>query len=302
MITITSIQKYSIHDGAGIRTTVFFKGCPLSCIWCHNPETQSYAIQMMHNIEKCVDCGACISACRNNAITANNGLIITDFDKCNACGECIDYCVLNLREIMGKEYSVEELVNLIKKDEMFYEESGGGATLSGGEVMTQDMDYIEDLLKALQRIGISVNIDTCGYAPYDNFVRILPYVDTFLYDLKLMDTKKHKELAGTDNQLVLDNLRKLSRDGAKINIRIPLMAEINGNTEEIKTMIAFLIANHINIAGINLLPYHNTGSGKYNKLGEEYQGMYLHAPSDDEMKRFQALFIQAGFHNTKIGG
>jgi glycyl-radical enzyme activating protein family len=301
MLTITSIQKYSIHDGDGIRTTVFFKGCPLTCVWCHNPETQTFQKQTMHNIEKCTNCAACINACPNHAIDIKDS-VVTDFEKCTTCGNCIDYCVLNLREIMGSEYSIDELVKCIRQDEMFYEESGGGVTLSGGEVMTQNMEHIEALLKALTRIGISVNIDTCGYAPYLNFSRILPYVDTFLYDLKIMDAQKHQAFVGTDNQLIFDNLKKLSNDGAKINLRLPLMREINGNQEEMQAVIHFLVSNHIQVTKINLLPYHNTGSGKYNKLGKEYKGMHLHAPTKEELEEFQSLFMQAGFHNTKIGG
>ena len=302
MTTITSIQKYSIHDGDGIRTTVFFKGCPLACVWCHNPETQAYQKQAMHNVEQCVNCRSCVSACSSSAISIEENHVVTDFRKCTTCADCVDYCVRNLREIMGQEYSIDELVKRIQQDEMFYEESGGGVTLSGGEVMTQDMDYIEPLLKALHRIGITVNIDTCGYAPYHNFSRILSNVDTFLYDIKLMDTQKHTQFVGTDNQLILDNLKKLSNDGAKINVRIPLIKEINANEDEILAMIDFLVSNHIHVIQINLLPYHNTGSGKYNKLGVEYKGMHLHAPTNEELEDFQSLFIKAGFQNTKIGG
>lgn len=302
MTTVTSLQKYSIHDGDGIRTTVFFKGCPLTCTWCHNPETQSYQKQAMHDVEKCVNCGSCQTACPHHAIIAERGRITTKFEKCQSCGTCLDYCVLNLREIMGTEYSIAELVTEVKKDEMFYEESGGGVTLSGGEVMTQDMDYIEQLLKAFDRAGISVTIDTCGYAPYGHFKRVLPYTDTFLYDIKGLDREKHKLHTGVDNQLILDNLEKLSADGARLFIRIPVIKEVNGTAQEITAIIDYLIDRQIHAAQVNLLPYHNTGSGKYNKMGKEYEGMAFHAPEQEEMEHFAALFKQAGFHNTKIGG
>ena len=162
MSLITDIQKYSIHDGDGIRTTVFFKGCRLRCVWCHNPETQSYKKELLFDQEKCVGCGACVAACPNGAVSMQDAKAVTDRSKCTACGECIDYCLQNIREVAGREYSVSELVKEIRKDEMFYEESGGGVTLSGGEVMTADMDYVEELVKQLQRIGISVTIDTSG--------------------------------------------------------------------------------------------------------------------------------------------
>jgi len=302
MTAVTSIQKYSIHDGDGIRTTIFFKGCPLTCTWCHNPETQSYQKQTTHDLEKCVSCGSCMKACPRQAIYEEQGRILTDFNKCNSCGVCLDYCVLNLREIMGTEYTIEELTAQIKKDEMFYEESGGGVTLSGGEVMTQNMDYIEALIRAINRQGISITVDTCGYAPYANFARILPFVNTFLYDIKAMDSAIHKQYTGVGNELILENLNKLNSDGARIFIRIPLIKEVNGTAQEMELIINYLKQHAINPAQVNLLPYHNTGSGKYNKLGQEYEGTKLHAPVPDEMEQFAALFKQAGFQNTKIGG
>jgi len=302
MTVVTNIQKYSIHDGDGIRTTVFFKGCPLTCTWCHNPETQNYRKQTLHDREKCLNCGNCKASCPHQAILDEDGCIITDFDKCQTCGTCLDYCVLNLREITGAEYTIEELVTQLKKDEMFYEESGGGVTLSGGEVMTQDIDYIESLLKALDRHGIPVAIDTCGYASFADFERILPYIDTFLYDIKIMNPAAHKKYTGVDNTKILENLDKLSQAGARIFIRIPVIKEINGNDMEMELIIKYLKDHSIRAAQINLLPYHNTGSGKYGKMGQEYKGMELHAPVPEEMEHFAALFKQAGFHNTKIGG
>jgi len=243
-----------------------------------------------------------MAVCPNQAISNAGDRIITDFTKCKSCGTCLDYCILNLREIMGTKYTMEELTVQLQKDEMFYEESGGGVTLSGGEVMTQNMDDIEVLVKALDRYGISVNIDTCGYAPYDNFKRILPYIDTFLYDIKIMDSQKHKKYAGAGNTLILENLKKLSTDGARIFIRIPVIKEINGTDMEMHSVIDFLTRHSIHTAQVNLLPYHNTGSGKYGRMGREYEGMELHAPVQEEMEHFVTLFKQAGFHNTRIGG
>ncbi len=302
MSMITSIQKYSIHDGDGIRTTIFFKGCPLKCVWCHNPETQNYQKQVLYDKERCVACGACVNACPNHAMLIKEEHIIMDRALCNCCGTCIDYCNLNLREIMGKSYSVMELVKEVKKDQIFYEESGGGVTLSGGEVMTMDMDYLESLVKALHKQGITITIDTCGYAPYENFQRILPYVHTFLYDIKVMNQELHKEYIGVENTLILENLKKLSKDGARIYIRIPTINEVNGNDASMKATIAYLLDHRINVAQVNLLPYHNTGAGKYDKMGKKYEGTTLHAPSKEEMEHFVQMFQEAGFYNTKIGG
>ena len=302
MPLITSIQKYSIHDGDGIRTTVFFKGCPLSCVWCHNPETQRYGKDVMYDKERCTGCQSCLNACPQHAIHAEEDKVVTDINLCDRCGTCLNYCVRNLREIAGKEYTVDELVKELKKDEMFYEESGGGVTLSGGEVMTSDMDFVEALVKKLHHMGISVTIDTCGFAPYDNFRRILPYVDTFLYDVKVLDSEVHKKYIGVDNELILQNLEQLSRDGARIYIRIPTVKEVNGTKEQMQEIIAYLDEKKIHTAQVNLLPYHNTGAGKYGKLGQEYDGSQLHAPSSDEMNEFVNLFKEAGYQNTKIGG
>lgn len=302
MSLITDIQKYSIHDGDGIRTSVFFKGCRLRCVWCHNPETQSFTKELLFDQEKCVGCKACAEACPNQAISICDGKAVTDRIKCTACGACVDYCNLNLREIAGKEYSVDELVRELKKDEMFYEESGGGVTLSGGEVMSADMDYVEALVKKLNHIGISVTIDTCGQAPYENYERILPYVDTFLYDIKTMDAQIHKQYMGAGNELILSNLEKLSAAGARIYIRIPTIKEVNGNEEAMKAIIMYLQKKNIRAAKVNLLPYHNTGSGKYPKIGMCYEGNHLHAPDKEEMNHFVELFQQAGYHNVKIGG
>lgn len=299
---ITNIQKYSLHDGEGIRTTVFFKGCPLSCKWCHNPETQQFEKQLMTNQEKCTGCGACVMSCSKAAIYMENNKALTEYDKCDSCGECTTYCLENLREMAGREYTLPELIKELKKDEMFYEESGGGVTLSGGEVMCMDMEYIEQLVKQLHRQGISVTIDTCGFAPYDHFERILPYIDTFLYDVKMIDSTRHKQYTGVENDLILENLKKLSANGAKIYIRIPVIKGVNAEEKHIKETIKWLLEEHIQMKQVNLLPYHNTGSGKYARLEKAYEGENFEVPTNEEMARFAELFKEAGISNIKIGG
>ncbi|MEA4934648.1 MAG: glycyl-radical enzyme activating protein [Lawsonibacter sp.] len=299
---VFNIQKYSIHDGNGIRTTLFFKGCPLSCKWCHNPESQRYAVELMLYPERCVNCGCCVSVCPQQANVLVDGRLTMNRAACIGCGACVDVCLANARELVGKAYTVAELVKEAEKDQMFYEESGGGITLSGGEVMAQNMDFVEELCRRLHRKGYSVNIDTCGYAPYEHFQRILPFVDSFLYDLKLMDPSEHMQFVGTDNQIVLDNLVRLSADGAKINIRIPVISGLNATKEMMESVIAFLKGHWIHPTGINLLPYHNTGKSKYDNLNLPYADEMLRVPSKDQMELFQTMFIQSGFVNTKIGG
>lgn len=303
MKNITNIQKFSIHDGDGIRTTVFFKGCPLKCEWCHNPETQRFEKEMQVDREKCTGCGTCASVCPNGAVRmTEDHRPAWDPKACTFCGKCENFCPAGSQEIVGREYTVKELTKELMKDQMFYEESGGGVTFSGGEVMSMDMDFILAMAKELKRQDVTLTIDTCGYVPYERFEKILPYVNTFLYDVKVMDPELHKKYMGTDNKLILKNLIRLSQDGARIYIRIPTIKEVNGNEENMKETIAFLKEHDIHPAGVNLLPYHDTGSGKYAKLDMEYKGTDLHAPDKEEMEALAALFVNAGFTNTKIGG
>lgn len=302
MKNITNIQKFSIHDGDGIRTSVFFKGCPLKCEWCHNPETQRYEREMQFDPGKCTGCGACVKACPSQALTMKDGRPVLDKEACTLCGRCENYCPAGIREIVGREYTVKELVKELMKDQIFYEDSGGGVTLSGGEVMTMDMDYILAVARELKRQDITLTIDTCGYVQYERLQALLPYVNTFLYDVKVMDPELHKKYIGADNKLILENLVRLARDGARIYIRIPTIKEVNGNEKNMRETIAFLKEHDIHPAQVNLLPYHDTGSGKYPKLDMEYKGTDLHAPDREEMEAFVRLFVEAGFANTKIGG
>lgn len=225
-----------------------------------------------------------------------------DKKLCKLCGKCENFCTQGIREIVGQEYLVKTLVKELMKDLMFYEQSGGGVTLSGGEVMAMSTDYVLAIAKALKKEEVSLTIDTCGYVPYEKFEAILPYVDTFLYDVKVMDPELHKQYIGVDNKLILDNLVKLSDAGARIYIRIPTVKEVNGNEENMKETIRFLKEHDIHPAQVNLLPYHNTGSSKYPKSDMEYKGNDLNAPTKEEMEGFVKLFQEAGFSNTKIGG
>lgn len=298
---VINLQKCSLHDGPGIRSTVFFKGCPLECVWCHNPESQSYTKDVLYNEEKCTRCGACISKCPNDAIYIDNDKVCLDKSKCTHCETCIDYCINNAREIVGSEKSVKEIVKEIEKDRMFYEESEGGVTLSGGEVMSQDMNFIGGIAKACQSKGINVAIDTCGYVKYENFERIMDYVDLFLYDIKLIDEQKHIKFMGKSNDLILDNLTKLSAAGANISIRIPVIGGVNVDDDnlEVKKIIEFL--KPLNIKNVHLLPYHSIGKHKYDKLYMRYEGEDLFRPSDDKLEEIKKLFEQNNF-KTKIGG
>lgn len=305
---ITNIQKFSIHDGDGIRTTVFFKGCKLRCQWCHNPETQNFKPEIQYDQGKCTGCGRCIKACPNGALSFSPAApgeapaVVTDASKCQLCGRCVDVCPQCARDIIGKEYSVPALVKEIMKDRMFYEDSGGGVTLSGGEVMAMDREYLVSLCQALHRQGIDITIDTCGEAPWETYEAIAPYVHTWLYDIKTLDDDLHRKYIGAGNQLILDNLKKLAAAGERIYIRIPVVKEVNGTEESMRDVIRFLGDNHITPPQINLLPYHDTGKSKYPRLGRRYEAENLHAPDKEEMQSFVKMFNEAGYGNVKIGG
>lgn len=291
---VFNIQKYAIHDGEGIRTTVFFKGCPLACRWCHNPESQRWQRELMFHKDRCAGCGACASVCPKGAAQSGEG--------CAGCGACADVCVQGARELVGREYPLEELVRELEKDRMFYEQSGGGITLSGGEALAQDMDYIEELARLLHRKGYSVDFDTCGHVPYAHFQRVLPYADAFLYDVKLLDPEEHRRWTGVDNGLILENLRRLSGDGGKINLRLPLIKGVNAEDGYIRQMIGFLQAENIRVYRVNLLKYHETGSGKYGRLRRSYEKTGMSPPEDQWLERAADMFRQNGWTNIHIGG
>lgn len=293
---VLNIQKYAIHDGEGIRTTVFFKGCPLACRWCHNPESQRYQRELMFYKDRCTGCGACARVCPHGAAMP------PDREACQRCGACVEACNFNAREWAGRSCEVGELARSLEKDRMFYDQSGGGVTLSGGEVLAQDMDYVEELARRLYEKGISVDVDTCGHVPYDHIRRMLPYADVFLYDIKLMDPEAHKRYTGVDNRLILENLKRLSADGGKINIRLPLIEGVNATDRHIEDVIAFLKGENIRVYRVNLLKYHSTGSSKYAKLGRPYEEDGMAAPDEAWLERAREVFLQNGFTNTEIGG
>lgn len=303
---VTNIQKYSIHDGSGIRTTVFFKGCPLRCRWCHNPETQNYRPQLMVYRERCSGCGRCVQICTQKAIVLTaekDGRLTakTDRNRCSGCGACTDRCLANAREVCGKNYTVRELVQELKKDVAFYETSGGGVTLSGGEVLSQNMEFVEALARALREHGISVYLDTCGAVPYENIRRIFAYTDVFLYDIKSMSEEVHKKYTGASNRQILDNLIRLNEQRGRIWLRIPVIAGVNDDRENIRALIDFLKEHHIVLEHIHLLPYHTVGIDKYDRL-EQTAGERMEVPAEETLAQWKKLLEKAGFTHIYIGG
>ncbi|MCQ2446767.1 MAG: glycyl-radical enzyme activating protein, partial [Clostridia bacterium] len=263
--TITDIKRFAVHDGDGIRTTVFFKGCPLKCVWCHNPESLSARPVMGYYRHKCLSCGVCTEVCPNGAhqLTADGHAF--DRSLCAFCGKCVEECPGEALSLYGKRVTEEELLPLLLEDRAFYKNSGGGVTLSGGECLLQ-ADFCASLLGMLKSEGISTAVDTCGFVPRGNLEKVLPYTDVFLYDMKALDPAVHEWCTGQDNALILENLRYLDFRGAKIEVRIPYVPGMNdGETEN----IAIFLATLKNLTKVRVLPYHNFAASKYQALDME---------------------------------
>ena len=291
-----SMQKFSVHDGPGIRTTLFFKGCPLRCSWCHNPESQRYSTELLYDAEKCSHCGRCVAYCHHQAISPDGG---TNRKHCQACGRCVDICLQNSRQLAGQTFSANDTLNELLADQVFYEQSGGGVTFSGGEPLTH-INVLEPMAGACKRRGLHVCIDTCGHAPTEAFHRILPHADLFLFDLKHMDPALHHRYTGQDNRLILDNLRFLSDAAANIFLRLPLIEGVNADAANVSATLEF--AKTVRVRQVNLLPYHATGRSKYSRLGRAAEaGEQLRPPTSDRMEEIHRQFAAAGF-DAHIGG
>lgn len=255
---ISGIKRMEIHDGDGLRTTVFFKGCPLKCVWCHNPESISFSKQLAFFKEKCIGCNSCLSACGENVLLDRT----PPFAACSFCMNCVNDCPANALIAYGKEYDLDSLLSLVLQDEPFFKNGQGGVTLSGGECLAQAEFTIAFAQKLFEK-GVSVNIDTCGYVKREIFERVLPFTDTFLYDVKAFNGALHAALTGKNNDLILNNLQYLSDTGAKVEIRYPLVTGLN-DTE--CTDIAKFLSN-LHITKVKILQYHRFAGSRYEALG-----------------------------------
>lgn len=265
---IFDIKRYAINDGPGIRTAIFFKGCPLECWWCHNPEGQSRQPQLMFRVSRCKASKACLQVCPQNAITWLDGSI-TNWEACDDCGKCAEVCYAGAREMVGRVFSVNELMAEIERDMPFYDQSGGGVTFTGGEPMFQRELLFETLL-ACKNQEIHTTVDTSGHAAWEEFELINPLVNLYLYDLKLMDEIKHKQYTSVSNHLILNNLKKLSGTKAHIIVRLPLIPGVNDDDENVERSASFL-AGLPYLDGVELMPYHEIGLAKYPALGMKYK-------------------------------
>ncbi|MBO4412083.1 MAG: glycyl-radical enzyme activating protein [Lachnospiraceae bacterium] len=262
---IFAVKHFAVHDGDGIRTTVFFKGCPLRCVWCHNPEGYSPDQELAWFSRKCASCGSCVNSCPAGVLSLREKILRIDRGKCVFCGQCEEVCPNNALKIYGKEVTVEELLPELTEDLAFYENSGGGVTLSGGECLL-NADFAADLLKRLKERGIHTAVDTCGYVPKESIGKVIPFTDVFLYDVKAFHSDVHVRCTGRPNGLILDNLRYLDRCGAKIEIRIPLIP--GWNDGEIEAIGSFLKTLR-NVTKTTVLPYHSFAGSKFESLGKE---------------------------------
>lgn len=283
MGTIFNIQKFSINDGPGIRTTVFMKGCPLNCLWCHNPESKSRKTEIFFDARKCVGCRSC-EVCPYGCHVFTDTEHIFNREKCIACGKCAAECYTDALELVGTEKSVEEIIAEVMKDEAFYENSGGGMTLSGGEPMFQ-FDFTYELLKRAKENGLHTCIETCGFAKWEQYEKIADLVDIFLFDYKETDPGKHKEFTGVTNELILENLKKLDEKGCKTVLRCPIIPGLN-DTDEHFTGIAKTANSLRNVLEINVEPYHPLGKGKSEMLGKEYFSDDLSFADDNAVKEW----------------
>lgn len=292
-------QKYNMYDGPGVRTLVFFKGCPLRCKWCSNPEGLERKFQVMLKETLCVSCGACAEVCPVgiHSISRDSGAHLIDRTKdCIGCRECVNACMPKALTITGEKAGISELLEYVEEDRAFYETSGGGVTLGGGEVTSQPEAAIS-LLMACKQNGINTAIETCGYAKTETILQFAEYVDLFLFDLKHIDSDRHFELTGVRNELILENLQELLRRRHKVKVRMPMLKGINDSEQELRGVIEFLMPfrEYKNFQGIDLLPYHKLGVNKYKQLGKDYPIEGDPSLSEEDLDRIESYMKQYDF-------
>ncbi len=282
---ILNVQRFCTKDGPGIRTTVFFKGCPLSCLWCHNPESQARKKELTYQSDRCVHCLRCTAACPQGCHIQADGRHRLDRTACIACGACLSPLCEAL-EITGEERTVDSLLEEIRKDALFYENSGGGLTLSGGEPLLQ-ADACAELLRRAKECGIHTCIETCGYASAAALEKTIPWTDLYLFDWKESDPTRHQEYTGVDNRRILENLTRLDQAGKSILLRCPIIPSVNDRPDHLAGIAA--LANRLSsIREIVLEPYHTLGVGKYGRLGRGYRLPELPAMERDDAEKLAA--------------
>ncbi|GAM55139.1 pyruvate formate-lyase activating enzyme [Vibrio ishigakensis] len=296
---IFDIQKFSVNDGPGVRTTVFLKGCQMKCVWCHNPESLSVQKQLSFSEQKCTSCKSCVEVCPNDVHSFDaNGRHLVDFNACDACGKCVDACLHGALKIYGKTMSVDEVFDEVIKDKVYFDKSGGGITLSGGEALKQ-FDFCLALAKKCKQHGLHVCIETNGASKSDHYRAIAPFVDLFLFDYKATGDKAHKQLTGLTRRLVDENLALLNQLNADVILRCPIIPEYNLSNEHLAAISELTLAYN-NIQKVEVLPYHNFGQGKAKEIGREYE-VEVEMPTDSDSATWIERIRSHGVINVSLG-
>jgi len=298
---VFNIQHYSIHDGPGIRTTVFLNGCPLKCFWCQNPESQNLKPVLFFNVGRCTGCGTCVDACPEDTIMISDNRSATDRKRCKGHGKCAEVCPNEARSLMGRYMTATEVFEDVNGDAIFYQNSGGGVTLSGGDPVAQP-DFSISILKLCRNAGIHTAIETCGFAKWDALTGILEHTDLVLYDIKHMDPVKHKEYTGVSNELILDNAKKIHQElNLPMLARVPILPGYNDSAENLKRTAEFISGNLGNCITVHLLPYHRLGETKYERMEEPEKIISVQPPSDEYMENVKVIFHSFDL-TVNIGG
>ena len=282
-LLLFDVQRFSIHDGTGIRTTLFTKGCPLQCVWCQNPESQKIKPEIAYYFESCIKCNLCIDICPNNAIDSTT--YISDYEKCNACGKCIEVCNTNSRRLIGKSYDTEEIISLALKDVDFYKTSNGGITITGGEPFMFP-EKLEEILKQLKSQNLNINIETAGFFNLDKVKLLLKYIDSIFFDIKLIDQEKHKYFTGVSNDKIIKNFEYLVANFSNITPRMPIIPDVNDSENCIRSVATFLNKN--NCKEIHLLPFNTLGNSKIERIdtsAKVYKKDFLSTSKLNEIQR-----------------
>ncbi len=297
---IFDIKRYAINDGPGIRLAIYFKGCSLRCVWCHNPESIVPQAQKLYTAARCIGCGECVKVCSRQALEMTAEGIRTDSERCTLCGDCARICPTRAMEMSGEGKSIDELLTIIEREQHLFDQSGGGVTVSGGEPLLYP-DYLFELFDRCGERRIHRALDTAGHVPEENLLAAAQRTDLFLFDLKLIDPVRHQQLTGITNRLILSNLRTLCTSGAQIQIRIPLIKGINTSNEDLQAFAETISALPGEKKDVALLPYHAIATHKYRKLGTSYQAEKLQSPEQADLDRALDCFIRHGL-NASVGG